>query len=158
MDDEIKEESLINMSETEFFNRVSEYKYKKRLEEFESKCSNLDINKFNYTLNNTTSVRFEIIKLIENEDKQIEQMIELIKDEGYEQILNLPEEFLEWIARRILKIPFTMKTINEKKEKYKLKKEEFLSKIEKDNQSSKKKNNVNDNTMKIIKENIILDF
>lgn len=157
MDDEIKEESLINMSETEFLNRVAEYKYKKRLEEFESKCSNLDINKFNYTLNNTTSVRFEIIKLIENEDKQIEQMIQLIKDEGYEQILNLPEEFLEWIARHILKIPFTMKTINEKKEKYKLKKEAFLSKIEKENESSKKMN-VNDNTMKIIKQNVILDF
>ncbi len=151
-------ESLVPMDENEFLNRVSEYKYKKRLEGFESKCSNLDINKFNYVLNKTTSVRFELIKLMDNEEKKIEQMIELIKDEGYTNILNLPEEFLEWIARHLLHIPFTLKDINNKKEKYKLKKDEFLKTIEHENININKKMNVNDNTMKIIKEKVILDF
>jgi hypothetical protein len=156
MGDEPKE--LVPMDENEFFNRVYEYKYKKRLEEFESKCSNLDINKFNYVLNKTTSVRFELIKLMDNEDKQIEQMIQLMKDEGYTNILNLPEEFLEWIARHLLNIPFTLKDINKKKEKYKLKKDEFLKTLENENININKKMNVNDKTMKIIKEKVILDF
>ena len=59
------------MNEKEFFNRIAEYKYKKRLDDFQTKPSNLDVKKFDYIINNNTSVRFELIKSIKNEDEKI---------------------------------------------------------------------------------------
>tara|TARA_R100001463_G_scaffold1981_6_gene8456 strand:- start:166 stop:591 length:426 start_codon:yes stop_codon:yes gene_type:complete len=141
------------MNEKEFFNRISEHKYKKRLDEFQTKPSNLDVKKFDYIINNNTSVRFELIKSIKNEDEKIKQMIDLVKD-SHENMKHLPDEILEFIARDKLKMPINAEIINDKKEKYKLNKDQFLSNIEKENQDNKKID-INNNTMKIIETKII---
>ena len=108
----------------DFFNRLFEIKVNKFKDEDKSNFKD-DMIKINYLINDNTCFRFELIKLLEDDDDKIKATIQLIKDEGYDELLHMPDEFLEWYARLLLNIPFTRKDIEHKHKEYKIDKEQF---------------------------------
>merc|ERR1711991_526011 len=67
-----------------------------------------------------SSVRFDIIKAMDNDEEKIDAMAKYLKDTIIKQ--DFPEELYIWIARDCLGLKFKKYEIEEMKRKYKIKK------------------------------------
>ena len=94
-----------------------------------------------YGLDNKTTMRFEYIKSIEDNEKRIEAMAELLKE-----VINqtFPDEFYPWLARDMLNMKYTKNQINDMKREYRIKKKREVKK----KKDKEKKNNGNKNKRK----------
>lgn len=82
-----------------------------------------------------SSVRFDIIKEMDNDDEKIDAMAKYLKDTIIKQ--DFPEELYIWIARDCLGLKFKKYEIEDMKRKYKIEKKRELK--EKKEQDKKKK-------------------
>ena len=82
-----------------------------------------------------SSVRLNYIKNIENQEEQIKEMTEYLKDTIIKQ--NFPDELYTWIARACLGLKYKKYEIEEMKRKYKINKKRELK--EKKEEDKKKK-------------------
>ena len=98
-----------------------------------------------------TSLRFEYIKSIEEEDKRIKEMAEFLKTEIIK--WDFPNEFFEWYARDILGLKYKKYEIDKMKRDYRIKKKREQRKLKEEKKKHKNKNQIS-----FKKENKILIF
>ena len=114
-----------------------------------NKCNEtFNPNMLDYTIDNKSTIRFEKIKALKNENTRIEEMAKLLREiVNYE----FPSEFFEWLARDMLGLKYKKWEIDEMKRQYRIKKKR---EIRKQKQVYKKKpKNKKDERMKITTNN-----
>lgn len=103
---------------------------------------------FDYMLGNISSLRYEWIKDINDNNEKIYQMTLLLRE-----ILpqGLPDEFYDWYARETLGLQYTKYEINDMKRKYKINRRREIEKKKKEDRLEKER-------VKFIKKVVVLDF
>jgi hypothetical protein len=103
---------------------------------------------FDYIIGNKSSLRYEWIKEIKDNQEKINEMVNLLMELLP---IGLPEEFYDWYARECLGLQYKKHEIRNMKRKYKLERRRKLEK-------KKKEEKLKKNRMGIENKKVVLKF
>ena len=113
--------------EDHFYKYMKEYKKHQATEYF-------DPTMLDYTIGDKTSLRFEYIKNIPNEQTRIDEMSKFMKENIK---LEFPTEFYDWLSRDMLGLKYKKWEIDEMKRQYRIKKKRELRRQEEQRKKNK---------------------
>jgi hypothetical protein len=118
----------MNEEDEHFENYMKAFKQNRDIENFDPRM-------LDFTIDHKTSLRYEYIKELKNENKRIEEMAKFMKETlDYP----FPDEFYQWLSRDMLGLKYKKWEIDEMKRQYRIKKKRELKRMDEEN---KKTNN-----------------